>query len=57
MEGERARTLREWAKYELAHGDKARGAAMWQEARELFARLGVELEVERMTILPTQSGG
>ncbi len=57
MEGERARTLREWAKYELAHGDKARGAAMWQEARELFARLGVELEVERMTSLPTQSGG
>lgn len=57
MEGEQARTLREWARYELAQGDPVRGAAMWQEARDLFARLGVELEVERMASLPTPSAG
>jgi hypothetical protein len=55
MEGEEARTLREWARYELGHGDPARGAAMWEEARDLFARLGVELDVERMATLPTAS--
>ena len=47
-EGERARTLREWAKYEMDQGDLARGEAAWQKARDLFARLGMELEVERM---------
>ncbi|RLC79076.1 MAG: hypothetical protein DRJ03_13310 [Chloroflexi bacterium] len=47
-EGERARTLREWARYEMDEGDLARGEAMWQEARNAFARLGMELEVERM---------
>jgi class 3 adenylate cyclase/tetratricopeptide (TPR) repeat protein len=52
MEGERAHTLREWARYELRHGEVARGAAMWQEARETFARLGAELEVARMSDLP-----
>jgi len=56
MEGERARTLRAWATVELERGDKERGAAMWQEAREVFARLGAELEVERMANLPTQRG-
>ncbi len=48
MEGERARTLKAWATYELQQGDKARGAVMWQEARKTFARLGADLEVERM---------
>ena len=52
MEGERAHTLQTWARYELEHGDRQRGAAMWHEARELFARLGVELEVQRMTEMP-----
>lgn len=53
MEGERARTLREWARYELERGDRARGEKMWQEARELFVQLGLELEVERMANLPS----
>lgn len=48
IEGERARTLRVWARYEMGHGYLARGKAMWQEARDLFVRLGMELEVERM---------
>ncbi|OGO45227.1 MAG: hypothetical protein A2W37_03725 [Chloroflexi bacterium RBG_16_63_12] len=55
MEGERAKTLRAWARYELEQGDHEKGAAMWQEARETFARLGAELEVERMATLPARS--
>jgi class 3 adenylate cyclase/tetratricopeptide (TPR) repeat protein len=50
-EGEWARTLREWARYEMEKRDRARGKAMWREARETFARLGMELEVERMNVL------
>jgi hypothetical protein len=48
IEGERAQTLRAWARYELEHGDRVRGSAMWAEARDLFARLGAQPEVERM---------
>jgi hypothetical protein len=55
MEGERAWTLRAWATCELERGDRSHGMAMWQEARELFAKLGVELEVERMAELPNSS--
>ena len=42
MEGERARTLRAWAGYEIERGDRGRGEEMRQEAREIFARLGIE---------------
>ncbi len=49
-EGERARTLRAWARYELTHGNQARGQMMWQEAREIFEQLGMALEVERMVV-------
>jgi class 3 adenylate cyclase/tetratricopeptide (TPR) repeat protein len=52
MEGERARTLREWARYELRHGDKAKGQAMWRESREIFERLGAVREAGRMENLP-----
>jgi serine/threonine protein kinase/tetratricopeptide (TPR) repeat protein len=38
-EAERARTMRDWARDELERGDPERGAAMRQEAREIFARL------------------
>jgi hypothetical protein len=47
MEAERARALRDWAGHELASGDRARGREMWREAREIFMRLGMELEVGR----------
>jgi tetratricopeptide (TPR) repeat protein len=47
-EGERARTLRAWGCYEMERGDSTRGASMWQEAREVFARLRMEQEVQRM---------
>ena len=49
-EAEQARTLRAWGNYELARGDRVRGAAMRQEAREIFDRLEMDLEVERMNL-------
>jgi tetratricopeptide (TPR) repeat protein len=48
--GERARTLRAWARYELKWGDRERGEEKWQKAREIFERLGMDLEVERMDV-------
>jgi hypothetical protein len=42
MEAERARTLSDWASYEQSRGESGRGLAMWQEAREIFSRLGIE---------------
>jgi serine/threonine protein kinase/tetratricopeptide (TPR) repeat protein len=49
MEAERARTLRDWARHELAHGDSGRGRQLWEEARDAFNRLNMTLEVERMS--------
>ncbi|HST50500.1 MAG TPA: protein kinase [Pyrinomonadaceae bacterium] len=48
MEAERARTLRDWARHELARGDGGRGKELWREALEGFERLDMKLEVERM---------
>ncbi|MFL6284863.1 MAG: hypothetical protein ACJ74Q_17100, partial [Pyrinomonadaceae bacterium] len=48
MEAERARTLRDWARHELRHGDGERGRKLWREAREAFTRLRMTLELERM---------
>ncbi|HEX7313341.1 MAG TPA: protein kinase [Pyrinomonadaceae bacterium] len=45
---ERARTLRDWARHELAHGDPAHGADMWRESRAIFTQLGMTRELERM---------
>jgi hypothetical protein len=53
LDGERARTLREWARYELKDGHRERGVELWKEAREIFWRLGAEMEVERMAELPS----
>ncbi len=53
MDGERARTLREWARYELRGGHRERGLEMWKEAREIFLRLGAQMEVDRMAELPS----
>ena len=51
--GERARTLREWARYEFKIGNTEEALTKWQEARELFTRLGAQMEVERMKEIPT----
>jgi tetratricopeptide (TPR) repeat protein len=48
MEGEQAHTLRDWASYLLARGQRGPGLDMWQQARALFEQLGAALEVERM---------
>lgn len=48
IHGERARTLREWARYEFNKDNKEEAARMWQEAQDIFAKLGAELEVRRM---------
>jgi tetratricopeptide (TPR) repeat protein len=47
MEAERARTLRDWARHELAQGDPERGRQLLAEARDSFRRLNMELELER----------
>jgi hypothetical protein len=49
MEAERARTLRDWARHELWHGERERGRKLWREAREAFMRLRMTLELERMS--------
>lgn len=53
MEAERARTLRDWARHELARGgDAGSGQEMMREARETFTRLGMTPELERMLAEP-----
>ena len=53
IEGERARTLREWAKYEFGRNNKEQGVKLWEEARRLFEKVGANMEVERMRELPS----
>ena len=53
IQGERARTLREWAKYELSRRNKGRGEQLWLEARTIFEKLGVQKEVDRMKRMPS----
>lgn len=48
IDSERARTLREWARHEFVRGNQPEGARMWQEAREIFIRLGAQMEADRM---------
>ncbi|HUG33349.1 MAG TPA: adenylate/guanylate cyclase domain-containing protein [Anaerolineales bacterium] len=52
IHGERARTLREWAKYEIHSGDREEGEKLWREARDIFVTLGAHMEVERMSSMP-----
>ncbi len=46
--GEQARTLYQWARYELHSGDAEQGAAHWAAARALFSQLGMHGELARM---------
>ena len=54
IEGERARTLREWARFELRRGNRERGTQLWEEARSIFEKLGAQMEVERMADIPSE---
>ena len=53
MEGERARTLRDWAKYEFRRNHPERAQELWEEARAIFEKLGAHREVERMGEKPS----
>ena len=55
IEGERARTLREWAKFEIRRNNQERGIRLWEEARSIFEKLGAYKLVERMAELPFKS--
>jgi len=48
LQGERARTLREWARYEIVRGNRAGGELLWREVRAVFARLDMDGEVRAM---------
>lgn len=47
-EAERARTMREWARYELDKGNGERGRQMWHKAQDMFSQLGMVMEVAQM---------
>ncbi len=47
-DAERAHTLRAWGTHELDLGNEDRGGKLWAEAKEIFQRLDVPAEVERM---------
>ena len=47
-DNELAHSLRPWAEHELNQGDKKFGEKLWQEAKEIFQRLDMPAEVERM---------
>ncbi|MBA3531926.1 MAG: tetratricopeptide repeat protein, partial [Ardenticatenales bacterium] len=53
-DAEGARSLREWARYELEQGDRTRGKRLWREALALFVRLDMDQEIERMSALPAR---
>ena len=52
INGERARTLREWAKYEFRMNNRDQATTMWEDARRIFDKLGADMEVQRMNDLP-----
>ena len=52
IELEHAHTLREWARYKFKSGDSKNGEKMWHEARDIFASIGAQMEVERMKAIP-----
>ncbi|TFG48780.1 MAG: tetratricopeptide repeat protein, partial [Anaerolineales bacterium] len=47
-DGERAHTLKAWAEYELDAGDKKKGKKLWEQARDIFGRLEMTAELEKM---------
>ncbi len=55
MEAERAQVLRVWANHPLAQGDPAAGEVMWQEARAIYDKLGMQLQVSRLADLPDRA--
>jgi tetratricopeptide (TPR) repeat protein len=48
LQGERAQTLRDLARYEIERGNRASGELLWREVRAVFARLGMDGHVRAM---------
>ena len=48
-DAERAHTLKAWAEHELRDGDKEEGEKMWEEAKGIFQRLEMGVEVDKMS--------
>jgi tetratricopeptide (TPR) repeat protein len=48
LQGERARTLRDWARYEIERDNRAGGELLWREVRAVFVRLGMDGDVRAM---------
>lgn len=48
IEGEHARVLRDWARYEMRRGNCGEGELLWHKAHDIFARLNMPLELKRM---------
>ncbi|MBN1262330.1 MAG: tetratricopeptide repeat protein, partial [Anaerolineae bacterium] len=46
-EAERARTLREWGRYEIIQGDPQKGVSFWEEARAIFETHQMPCELAR----------
>ena len=55
LQAERARTLRELARYEIERGNRAGGELLWREVRAVFARLDMDGEVRAMDAFLTLS--
>jgi tetratricopeptide (TPR) repeat protein len=55
MEAQRARVLSDWSRFEIERGTEERANAMIEEAREIFTRLGMDRELEKLE--PNLTGG
>ena len=53
MQVELARTLREWARYELQYGDDQIGQEKWDKAKSIFVELGMQFELDQMDTPPS----
>ena len=53
IEVEQAHTMRDWGMFEILYGDFNKGQEMWEEARRIFQKLGIENEVARMESYPS----
>ena len=48
MEAQRARVLSDWARYEIERGADDKARTMTEEAREIFTRLGMDRELQKL---------
>jgi predicted ATPase/class 3 adenylate cyclase len=51
LQGERARTMRAWARYQIERGNRAGGELLWREVRAVCLRLGMDGDVRAMDAL------